>query len=266
MFRKSRGIARVLVAVAAVVPGAGAVPGALHAQDSAATRLPPAAEIIDRYLTVTRVTSVVARHSSVRTKAKVETPAQAITASVEELRARPNKVAVTFTRPGRGEVKSGFDGERAWTLDPVTGPRLHTGDELADRRFQSSFGISQRDSVSYPVRQTVELAEFGGEKCYRVRMVNVNMRESFECFSVASGLLVAAQRKSQSQMGAVDNLLLYSEYKEFGGALFATRVVQEVLGIRQVHTLESVVFDDVKPEEFDLPPAVKALIPPAGVR
>jgi hypothetical protein len=239
-----------------------AAPAVVGAQNTAAAQLPSAAQIIDRYHKATNVIAVVGRHNSVRTKAKVETPAQAISANVEEVRARPNKATVIFTRPGRGESRSGFNGEHAWILDPATGPRLYTGEELADRRFQATFMISLRDSVSYPVRETVEVAEFGGEKCYRVRMVNINKRESFECFSVETGLLIAAQRKSPSPMGLVDNVLLYSEYKEFGGARFATKVIQEVLGIRQIHTLESVVFDDVKPEEFDLPPAVKALIPP----
>jgi hypothetical protein len=63
-------------------------------------------------------------------------------------------------------------------------------------------------------------------------------------------------------MGPVESLTIYSDYKEFGGSLMATRMTQEALGIRTVLTLESVVFDDVKAEELVPPPEVRALIRP----
>jgi hypothetical protein len=63
-----------------------------------------------------------------------------------------------------------------------------------------------------------------------------------------------------SSMGPIERLSLYSDYKQFGMALMATKVTQEVRGTISVFTLESVTFDDVKPEELAPPPEVRALI------
>ena len=222
--------------------------------------LPPASEVIARYIKVSRADLIVNGRSSVRTRGKSEVPAQNLVMTINEVRAKPNHLVAVVNRPGRGELRSGFDGEHAWAIDPATGPRLYSGDELNDRRFTASFTVPLRDASAYPVRETVEIAEFGGQKCYRIRLVSTTGKESFECFSVESGLLVAAQKKTNTPMGLTDNLLLYAEWKEFGGAMFASRVVSEVMGIKQILTLESVTFDDAKPEEFELPAAVRALV------
>jgi hypothetical protein len=262
MIRLYTGAAAAASFIITLLAGPAAAQNAAASGNIQEVQLPAAAEVIERYLRVTGAAAIVRGHTSVRTRAKTEAPAQGTSAMLEEVRARPNKVVVTITRAGRGEAKSGFDGEHAWALDPTAGPRLFTGEELADRRFSSSFDLALRDSALYPVRETLGIAEFSGQKCYRIRLVNVNKRESFECFSVETGYMVAAQRKASTPLGMVDNVLLFSGYREIGGAVFATRIVQEVLGIRQVHTLESVTFDDARPGEFDLPPAVKALIKP----
>ncbi len=224
--------------------------------------LPSAAEVIARYVKASHVDLLVKSHRSTRIKGKMEVPTAAITGTVVEIRSKPNVVMQMMSVPGRGESKGGFDGQNGWSLDPTSGPKLMTGDELNDARITASFTLPLRDTTLYKTRETVELAEYGAQKCYKLRMVTQAGRESFECFSVETGLLVAAQRKVTSPLGLVDNVTLYSDYKNFGGAMLASRIVSEMRGIRQIRTIESVSFDDVQPDELALPPQVKALIKP----
>jgi hypothetical protein len=162
----------------------------LPAQDA---KLPPAAEIIDRFVKVTHSDEVVNSRRSIRTRGRVEAVAPGAATEVMEIRLKPNLMRVELTRPGRGVLLSGFDGKNAWAQDPATGPRLYTGKDLEDRSLTASFDHPLRSAAAYPTRETIEVAEFAGEKCYRVRMVSATGRESFECFSTTSGLLIAVQ-------------------------------------------------------------------------
>jgi hypothetical protein len=234
------------------------LPLAVHAQPAA---LPSGADVIARYIKATHI-DLLERHNSIRSTGKIELPAAGISGTVVELRAMESTVVSTMTLVGRGESRSGFDGEHGWSIDPANGPRLISGDELNERRTSANFRAPLRDSTLYRTRETLEVAEYAGQKCYKLRMVTQTGRESLECYSVDTGLLVASVRKVNSPMGSVDNVSLYSDYKEFGGMLLASKTVSESLGQRRVITVEGVVFDEVKPAELELPPQVKALIRP----
>jgi hypothetical protein len=227
-----------------------------------ATPLPTAEEVMERFVTVTGLRKMFDGHTSIRTTAKMEIAGSGITGTVVALKVKPDRMVQTTTIPGIGDATVGFDGKIGWVTDPLRGPRLLVDDELADMALDADFRSALRDTSRYAVRENVGVAELGGESCYRIRLVTGTGRETFECYSVTSGLLVASQRKVKSQDAAVDVTLLLSDYKEFAGVKFAGRVVQEQLGRQRVLTLESVTFDDARDEEHALPPEVKALIRP----
>ena len=108
--------------------------------------------------------------------------------------------------------------------------------------------------------ETVEKTEMNSEPCYKVKMVWKSGRETFDCYSVASGLLVASMGKQESPMGTIDVTNLVSDYKEFGGQKVATRLTQQVMGNEQVLIINSVEYDVVDPSTFDMPAAIKALV------
>jgi hypothetical protein len=224
--------------------------------------LPAAADVIARFVKEAHLDSVVRGARSMRSKASFEMPGTGVSGTVTSLKARPNSLLQVTSVAGLGESKTGFDGTHGWVTDVLRGPRILEGAELADLRVDADFAVTLRDTTNYKVRETVELAEYAGQKCYKVRLVSVAGRESFDCFSVESGLLVASQRKVSSPMGSAENVLLYSDYRAFGRVLMAGRIVQEQMGRQRILTLESVTFDDVQPAELALPPEVRALIKP----
>ena len=98
------------------------------------------------------------------------------------------------------------------------------------------------------------------EPCFKVKMVWKSGRETFDCYSVASGLLIASVDKQESPMGTVDVTNLISDYKDFGGQKVATRLTQQVMGQEQVLTISSVEYDAADAPQFEMPAAIKALI------
>lgn len=99
-----------------------------------------------------------------------------------------------------------------------------------------------------------------GEVCYKVRMLWKSGRETFDCFSVETGLLVGSVSRQSTPMGEIDVVTLMDGYRETGGVLVATRIRQQMLGQEQVMTLDTIEYDVVEPSVFELPEAIRALI------
>jgi hypothetical protein len=221
--------------------------------------LPPAKDLIAKFVTATNATAVMAKHTSVKTTGKFEMAAAGISADLEISQARPNKTSLRIDLPGMGQVQEGFDGTTGWAINPMQGPRLKTGKELDAVREESTFGASTRQGPNVASAETVEKTEMNGEACYKVKLVWKSGRETFDCFSVASGLLIASMGKQDTPMGSVDVTNLLSDYKDFGGQKIATRLTQQVMGQEQVLRINNVEYDAADPASFEMPAAIKAL-------
>lgn len=244
------------LAAAAGLTMVAAAPAA--AQGAAA--LPPAKDLIAKFVAATNATAVMAKHQSVRTKGTFELPSQGVSGDLEISQARPNKSMMRINISSLGQIEQGFDGTTAWSINPMQGPRLMTGRELDAVREESSFGTSSRQGPNVASAETLEKTEMNGEPCYRVKMVWKSGRETFDCYSVASGLLVASVGKQESPMGTIEVTNLVSEYKDFGGQKIATRLTQQVMGQEQVLVIKTVDYDAADPAAFEMPAPIKALV------
>jgi hypothetical protein len=222
--------------------------------------LPPAKELIAKFLTATNTAAVMAKHTSVRTKGKFEVPAAGMSGDLEISQARPNKSVMRINLAGMGEMLQGYDGTTAWGVDPMRGPRLLTGKELDAVREESNFGTSSRQGPNVVSAETVEKTQMNGQDCYKVKLVWKSGRETFDCYSVTTGLLIAAVVKQETPSGAIEVTNLLGDYKDFGGQKIATRITQQAMGQEQVMTISSVEYDAADPAVFEMPAPIKALV------
>lgn len=229
------------------------------AGNAAAQELPDARAIVDRYVDAIHG-DVMKRNSSMRTVGSFSLPAMGTTGQLEILQARPNHMVMSVTLPGLGEIRSGYDGEVGWSMNPMEGPRLLTDKELVQQSDDASFESNIRAVALIASMETVERTEVEGAACYRVRIVWKSGRESFDCYAVDSGLLVSTTSKSETVMGTVEATMLYSDYKEFGGLRLPTRTRQRVMNQEFVLTITSVEFGTVAADAFAPPPEVRALL------
>lgn len=233
--------------------------GAPLAAQTPSGSLPPAKELIAKFVAATNAPAVMAKHSSVRTKGRFEMGAAGIAGDLEISQARPNKTLLRIDLAGIGPMVQGFDGTTGWALNPMQGPRILTGKELDAVREESEFGTSSRLGPNVASAETVERTEMNGEACYKVKIVWKSGRETFDCYSIASGLLIASVSKQESPTGTVEVTNLINDYKDFGGQKIATRVRQQAMGQEQVLTVNAVDYDVADSSTFALPAAIKAL-------
>lgn len=221
--------------------------------------LPPAASIVAKYATAVGAAAFLAPRAVI-TKGALSMPAAGMNATFEMTQVTPNQMSMVTTIPGMGEVLVGFDGTTAWAVDPMQGPRLLAGSELnqakddADRRTM----VYQPDM--FTTMQTVADTTMNSERCYLVKLVSKSGRESYSCFSAASGLLVASKSTQKTPMGDIPVVSLVSDYKKFGDFTVATKIVQELMGQQQILTISSVEASNAAGVTISAPAAIQALV------
>lgn len=236
-----------------------ALPAGAAAQD-----IPPAQEIIDRYVEAIGGRDAALMSISSRTVGSFSMPAMGVEGELVVLTGEGDEMYTTVTIPGLGEMQSGYTGEVGWSVDPMTGPRLLEGAELDAMREQSDDLYAVRDASLFTSFETVGEAEYDGEACWEVHYVWASGRESTECYSKETGLLIASVSTQESPMGTVDMVTRFSDYERFGDLTMPTTMRQSAMGQEQVMTIESIEFGSVDPAELEPPAAILTLINAGG--
>lgn len=156
------------------------------------------------------------------------------------------------------EITSGFDGSVSWSVSP----------KGASIDSKTPLGAARRDAdLQYPLHQpdyfkTLELAgvtDFEGRRCYWLHGITKWGKDNNQFYDVETGLLAGYRFQADASGDTV--IALFQEYKNFGGPLIATKHVFRSGGNTQTTMrFESVTYDPLPGDLFDLPAAVKALV------
>jgi hypothetical protein len=233
---------------------------ALAPAPAAAQQLPPAEQLVERYLQAVGGRDALLAPRTTRTRGTFEMPAAGVSGELEVVSGKPNRIATRVSIPALGEIRNGFDGTTGWSLDPMMGARLLTGGELEAAREQADPMAAVRDPSVFQSITTVEQTTMGGQACYKVRLVWKSGRESFDCYAVDGGLLVASINTQESPMGTMAVTTIVSDYRQFGNVRMPTKLTQEMMGQQQVITVTSVEFDVVDDAAFNPPAEIHALM------
>jgi len=226
----------------------------------AAESLPLAKTVIDRHIEAIGGRKALAALNSIHTVGALTIPANGMTGTIEVFAARPNKMLAKTTIAGIGEISEGFDGTHSWSISPMTGPMLATGEELTQKAFDADFDGPLTLASRYQSIKTLEKTTFDGRPCYKLSLTRKDGGEDIEFYDVASGLKAGGIVSRKSPMGSVTATSTISEYKKFGDVMQPTVLKQSTTGVEIVTTFTTVEYDKVAPETFDPPAAIKALI------
>jgi hypothetical protein len=228
---------------------------------TASPSLPSARAIIDRYVQAIGGRDAVLRHSSIRYVGTFEVPAAGMKGNLTVVQVAPNKMAMTAELPGMGQMASGYDGTVGWSVNPMQGPRVLEGKELDQLREDAGPSALLRSPDRIRSAETVELTTMNGRPCHKVKITYNSGRESFDCYSPETGLLVGMVSTQESPMGSVQVTTFFDDWKDFGGLKTATKMRQQMLGQEQILTIDRLEFD--RPEDakaVEVPEQIKPLI------
>lgn len=232
---------------------------ALPLTAAAQQQLPPARQVIDRYVEAVGGREAIARPKFRSIETEMSMPAMGMTIPVKTVMAAPNRMVTTAEMPGAGTLRSGYDGSVGWQVNPMTGPALMSGAELEQTAQMADFYSPLSYDRLYRSMETTERTELNGRPCYKVKLTTASGRESWQCFDTETGLMVATGGKQESQMGSMDVTSLLSDYRDFDGIRMATRSTSRMMGQDMVVTVKSVSHAPVDAAAFALPAEIQAL-------
>ena len=227
---------------------------------AAAAALPTARSILDRHLTAVGGRDAILAHSSTKATGVFSVASAGLTGTLEVFAAKPNKNLVRIQLPGVGEIVEGFDGTHGWTVSAMTGPMLLEGKQLEEKKFDADFHAELHDDTRYESITTMEVTDFDGRACYKLRLVKKGGGEDFEFYDVKTGLRAGRTGTRETPMGTVTGTAVESDYRKFGKLLLPTSIRNTLMGTEQVITIKTVEFDTVPANAFEPPAAIKALL------
>lgn len=248
-----------IVAVAAVMLVSGMLAGPALSQDESA--VPTAREVVNSYLAAVGGEEAIRAHTVRVMEGTMEVPGQGMSAEIKIKAMAPNKTRMHLTIAGMGTIEGGFDGEVGWMINPMAGPMIQEGKELAQAKRQADYYADLHGDHLYKSMTNTGQAEFEGKPCWKVELVTPDDEKITEYFSIETGLIEGSDMTQESPMGPVTVTTVISDYKEFGGVLSPTRIAAQIgPGMTQVITIKSIAFEGVTEADFDLPAAIKTLV------
>ncbi|MDE2852344.1 MAG: hypothetical protein OXP74_17205 [Acidobacteriota bacterium] len=268
-FKPTSRNALLVLACCGLILGACAAYEAGEAPAPAAPEPPPPPELTEEQKIVARHVEAIGgedairAHASMTIKGAFEMPAMGLSGEATIYLAAPDKGLVNIEIPGFGSNVQGFNGEFGWSEDPMQGARLLEGGELSTLRNQTRIHGDLEYDELYSQQTAVGETEWNGQAAYQIDLVDVEGNESSRYFAVETGLLIGEEGTTTSEMGTIETSSTLTDYKEFGGVLFATSTTTSIpsFGVEMTQTIESVTFDDVDPTVFEPSDAIKALLP-----
>ena len=224
-----------------------------------AQALPSASELMAKHDALTGGRAAMAKYSSIKEVGTMNIPAAGIDATMEVYKDKSGKFLQKMVLGAMGEASTGFDGTTAWQMQ-MGNASIISGDQAKAMKLQSDFFSGFHDAAKYKSAETVELTDFDGRKCYKVKVVLLDGTETFEYFDVATGLAAGTTRDVESPAGKITATQTLSEYKDFGGVKLATKTTVKGGPVEVTMNIASVEFDTVAATAFVAPDAVKALV------
>lgn len=231
---------------------------------SAATDLPAAGKVIERFIEATGGQEAHRAHETLTAVGKFSMPAMGIEADIEMWQKAPDQMRTNITSPMFGTMTEGYDGEVAFESSMMTGSKIKDGVELALARRTAQFNPWLDWADWYRSATTLGSETIDGQECWVVEMIpNEGEGEPEKYwFAKESGLLVKTASTIVSEMGTVSMEGFPGDYRQVGDVKLPFETRQVLMGAQEiVITFSEQVFDaEIPADTFDLPDEVKALL------
>ncbi|RMG97926.1 MAG: hypothetical protein D6705_07400 [Deltaproteobacteria bacterium] len=192
-------------------------------------------------------------------EAQVESPKQNLRGTVRMWWQKGDFYAETDL-PGVGLTRQGKKGETVWSEDPIFGPRVLSGPEAEQTKWQAKLTLAHRWRDFFDRARTVAKRTEGDRTIYDVELVKdpdtkVVLHVDANTYEVVSETLEQA-----SPMGKVPVTVRFFDVREVAGVKMPYRIELDTPLGKMIHTVTKIeVGVPVDPAKFEVPTA------PAGV-
>ena len=235
--------------------------GALALAQAQDSQLPSGKDVYEKFIAATGGRATYEKIKSRVTSAKMELPAQGIKGTLTMYQVAPASGYMVIDLPGAGMIERGTDGTVVWETNPMTGPRIMSGQEREQALREMKINSELNPDQYYDSIETKSLEDVNGKPCYRVDFVSKTGVKESRWYDKDSGLLVKGSVDVQSQMGPIHAESTVDDYRDVDGLKVPFKTTQTGNGLTFVVTMEKMEHNvDVPKEKLALPEDVKKLL------
>lgn len=171
----------------------------------------------------------------------------------------PNRYLATMNGP-MGEVKQGFDGKVGWMIVPGQGATILGDRQLAQMKLEAEFFRDLNLMTLYPKAETLGQRDFGGARCWDVKFSGGENEPTSYFFDLESGLMRGYETIVAGPMGETPAAMIITDWKDVDGVKHPFKMSQQIMGMNQVVTVESIDVTPLDDSVFALPMPVQAIL------
>lgn len=216
--------------------------------------------VIDAYLKEIGGKEELRKVKSQRTRGTIAFTAARLKGTFELLQARPNKSLLITDVAGIGKIREGYDGKVGWSLAPIVGANVSSGQELAEKAEDSDLAGDLHEDKNYKSMENLGQVTFAGKKCWKLKFVRNSGAELIEYYDVATKLRAGSERAAKTIAGSATVTTTVLEYKTFGRLKQMSKFKQVLPDTEAVTEISSVEYDRVEDKAFELPAEIKELV------
>ena len=172
--------------------------------------------------------------------------------------AKPFKTLIKVTRADGSEVTSGFDGRVSWSVD-AKGASIDKDTALEAVRRDADLQYALHQPAYFNKLEFSGVTDFEGRSCYWLHGTTHWGKDNNQFYDVQTGLLQGYRFQADDSSGTIV-IVLFEDYKSFGGPLIATKITSRSGDQRRTFTYKTVNYAPLANSVFDLPKAVRALL------
>ncbi len=136
---------------------------------------------------------------------------------IESYAAPPNKFYNKTSLAGVGDIIEGFDGETAWSINPMTGNYDKIGEKLAQTKLTYDFYRETNLAKLYPKMELKSTEKVGENDAYVILATPVGSPPETFYFDVKNGLLVRQDVTVISADGKIPMRTFFDDVREIDG-------------------------------------------------
>jgi outer membrane lipoprotein-sorting protein len=213
--------------------------------------------VLDQYKQALGGVDSIAKVQSVTVHGEIDGTAMAGKSSFVSF-AKPFKTLTKITRADGSEATFGFDGGVSWSLD-AKGASIDKDTALEAVRRDADLQYALHQPAYFTKLEFNGVTNFEGRSCYWLHGTTHWGKDNNQFYDVRTGLLQGYRFQADDSSGAIV-VVLFEDYKRFGGPLVATRITSRNGDNRRTFTFKTVSYAPLADSVFDLPQAVKALL------
>lgn len=163
--------------------------------------------------------------------------------------------------PGIGRMEDGFDGETAWEMSALQGPRIKEGEEKETARRASRLTMLGSWRDDYKSARTLGAEDVDGKPAWKIELTPKEGKPEIFYLDRKSLFLVRVTQTLSTAMGDIPVDVAFSDYRPVDGIQTAFSWLQKAMGQTMNLHFDKVAYNaPIAPDRFALPPAVKALL------